>query len=197
MFETLEYHIRFFGIESKFWLKTRWISYRRTSILKLNTAASVLMCIETQFREHSTKVVGRNKKLPGRHKWTKLRRELVRRSRRWWTFDNCLQKLIETWPCLLIFRLNIGKPSYGTLKYYHPQTPDVTAIIISTPTDSFWLHKEINKPIHLSIITFSIWLRMQGRNRGWGHKFDRRRCYTVSSKNIAYCYKGVSQEMQE
>jgi hypothetical protein len=147
MFETLECHIRFFGIESKFCLKTRRASNRRTSILKLNIAAFALTCIETQFREHSKKVV-RRKKLPGWHKWTKLRRELVRRSRRWWTFNNCLQQLIETRPGLLIFRLNIRKPSYGTLKYYHPQTPDVTAIIISTPTDSFWLHKEIKKPIH-------------------------------------------------
>lgn len=184
MFETLEYHIRFFGIESKFCLKTRWISYIRTSILKLNIAASALMCIETQFREHSKKVVRRNKKLPGRHKWTKLRRELVRRSRRWWTFDNCLQKLIETRPCLLIFRLYIRKPPYGTFEYYHPQTPDVTAIIISTATDSFWLQKGNQQTNTLSIITFSIWLWMQEIKGEWRHKLDRMRCYAVSGKNI-------------
>lgn len=85
--------------------------------------------------------------LPGWHKWTELRRELIRWSRRRGAFHNSFQKLIKTRPALLIFGLYIRKPSYGTLQHYHAQTPDVTAVIISAPSDSFWLNKEINKPI--------------------------------------------------
>ena len=115
---------------------------------KVKTATHQTNKIEYHMNTYSS--------LPGWHKWTEFWGELIWWSWRWWAFHNCLQKLIKAWPALLIFRLHIRKPSYCTLKYYHAQTPNITAIIISAPTDSLWLKHKLKALEKTSIFFFGV-----------------------------------------
>lgn len=74
-------------------------------------------------------------KLPEGNERAELRGELVWGSTRWRALYDRLQKLIKARPTLLIFRLQIGESSNSTLQYHNAQAPNITAVVISAPTD--------------------------------------------------------------
>lgn len=153
------------------------------------------MSIEVQFQTHRKKVVKRKKKIT---RMTQTNRTLGR-------IDQEEQKVVDFQQLLAKARRNLAM--LADLQTEYKETVLWHTLVLPSPNSRchsynhkyshwFFLATQGNQQTNtLSIITFSIWLWMQGRKRGWVHKFDRR-CYVVSGKNIAYCY-GVSQEMQE
>lgn len=107
---------------------------------KISMLSEIIILLRYSFKRQKKHV---KKRLPSRDKWTELGGELILGGRRWWTFHYCFQKFVKAWPALWIFRLHVRKPSDGALKNNHAHTPNVTAIVVSTPTNSLWLIKEI------------------------------------------------------
>jgi hypothetical protein len=77
--------------------------------------------------------------LPCRYKWTKLWRKLVWWCRRWRLINNGYHKFIDISPAFIWHRRGNWEFAGCTLQQYQAQAPNVTFIVISSPTNSLRL----------------------------------------------------------